>query len=193
MKPTPSSVFSAALVPWLLALAVAGATPARGLDDDPRDAFFEAVAALCGATFEGYSSFPAEPDDPFAGKLLVATVADCAGDEIRVPFAVGDDRSRTWILTRTSQGLRLQHDHRHDDGTPDDLTMYGGWATGDGSALSQSFAADDYTIELIPEAATNVWTLTLAADGDELTYYLERHAAPRFRATLARGPADGAD
>jgi hypothetical protein len=64
--------------------------------------------------------------------------------------------------------------------------MYGGWAVDGGSATSQSFAADDHTKDLVPEAATNVWTLTLSEDGEQLTYSLERHSRPRFRATLTR-------
>ena len=40
---------------------------------------------------------------------------------------VGEDRSRTWIVSVLSDGrLRLKHDHRHEDGEPDAITMYGG-------------------------------------------------------------------
>ncbi len=168
----------------LVLLGVATAAGAAGEDMDSREAFFERLSALCGAVFEGHSSFPEE--GPFVGKLLRAEIADCGASEIRIPFAVGDDRSRTWVLTRSEEGLLLRHDHRHEDGTPDEITMYGGWATEAGSAGSQSFAADAHTKELIPEAATNVWTLELDPDGRKLVYDLERHAAPRFRATLER-------
>ena len=166
-------------------LLVAGAPSEAGSE------FFERLRGLCGASFEGYSSFPPDPEHPFAGRRLVATVATCTETEIRIPFSVGEDRSRTWILARSERGLLLKHDHRHEDGTPDEVTMYGGWATGGGSALSQSFAADEHTRALLPEAATNVWTVSLAPDGSGLTYYLERHAEPRFKATLARvGPEE---
>jgi len=141
---------------------------------------------LCGAKFEGYSSFPDDPADAFAGKLLVAEVSVCRQDEIRIRFAVGEDRSRTWILSRDEKGLLLKHDHRHADGTPDDITMYGGWAIEGGSATSQSFAADKHTSDLIPAAATNVWTLSLDPKTGELTYYLERHGKPRFKAVLKK-------
>ena len=40
--------------------------------------------------------------------------------------------------------------------------------------------------KLVPEAATNEWFLTVTADGQQLTYYLERHGKPRFEATLQR-------
>lgn len=151
-----------------------------------RDAFFAKLRAACGASFEGASVFPRNPGDAFAGKRLVATVASCSDSEIRVPFVVGEDRSRTWVITKTGGGLQLKHDHRHADGTPDAQTMYGGMATETGSELSQSFAADDHTAKLIPAAATNVWTLSLSADGRTLTYYLERDGKPRFKADLIR-------
>jgi hypothetical protein len=168
----------AILLPFLLLpTAVAG-------ESDSRSSFFEGLAALCGSIFEGHSTFPPDPEHPFAGKLLSATIASCSESEIRVPFVVGADRSRTWVLTRSEEGLLLKHDHRHEDGTPDEITMYGGWASDTGSGLSQSFAADDHTKQLLPEASTNVWTLTLAPDGRGLTYYLERHAQPRFEAKL---------
>jgi hypothetical protein len=166
-------------------LVLLAATVASGNDGpSPRDAFFHRIASLCGSAFEGYSSFPPDPDHSFAGRLLVATVSVCTENEIRIPFAVGEDQSRTWILTRDDRGLLLKHDHRHEDGTPDEITMYGGWATEGGAERSQSFAADEHTAQLIPEAATNVWRLSLSADGRELTYYLERHSEPRFEATL---------
>lgn len=175
------------LIPVLLVVTLA---PVAAGASDARDEFFENIANLCGSSFEGYSSFPPDPDHAFAGQLLVATVASCSASEIRVPFVVGENRSRTWILTRSDRGLSLKHDHRHEDGTPDEITMYGGWAGEEGSAWSQSFAADEHTRELIPAAATNVWTLSLAPDGSGLTYALERHSKPRFEATLTLGSSD---
>ena len=165
---------------------VASGSSAQSVGTDSRAAFFEAVAGLCAVGFEGAMSFPDDPEHAFAGKLLVAQIAECSPSEIRIPFAVGEDRSRTWILSLGEAGLLLKHDHRHADGTPDEITMYGGWATEGGTALTQSFPADEATAELIPAAATNVWTLALAADGSSLTYSLERHGEPRFAATLRR-------
>lgn len=153
---------------------------------DAQARFFEALRGQCGQRFEGEMSFPPDPKHDFAGKRLVAHVASCTSEVVRVPFQVGEDRSRTWVFTRSASGLELKHDHRHADGTPDEVTMYGGMAQGAGSALSQSFAADEYTGKLIKGAATNVWTVTLSADGRQLTYHLERDARPRFTAVLRR-------
>lgn len=158
------------------------ATPEAG----PQQQFFSGVSALCGARFEGQSTFPEDPGDAFRGKRLVAIIEDCGKDQIRIPFRVGDDHSRTWILSRVGGGIELKHDHRHADGTPDEVTLYGGTTNQAGSELAQSFPADDYTAQLIPEAATNEWFITLSADGEELIYYLERHGKPRFKAELHR-------
>ncbi|MBK8285411.1 MAG: hypothetical protein IPK97_11345 [Ahniella sp.] len=152
----------------------------------PQDEFFAGLRALCGARFEGAMTFPESGSDDFSGKLLVAEFSGCAEREMRIPFVVGDNRSRTWVFSHLDEGLRLQHDHRHADGTPDEVTLYGGFASDSGTALSQSFPADAYTAGLIPDAATNVWTISLNASGDELTYHLERHQKPRFTAKLKR-------
>lgn len=153
-----------------------------------QQAFFDQVQSMCGARFEGESVFPDDPGDGFRGQLLVAVIETCGADEIRIPFVVGSDASRTWLLTRTVNGLQLKHDHRHADGTPDEVTLYGGVAIEAGSPLSQSFPADSYTAELIPEASTNKWFLSLSADGQQLTYYLERHGKARFKAVLNKQP-----
>lgn len=169
----------------LLAAAVPVHAHAAG-KPDAKAQFFARLTALCGATFEGASVFPRDAGDAFAGKKLVARVATCTADEVRVPFLVGADRSRTWVFKKIGNGLELKHDHRHDDGTPDEQTMYGGMANDKGSASVQSFEADAYTAKLIPAASTNVWTVTLAPDGKSMSYYLERDAKPRFKADLVR-------
>lgn len=151
-----------------------------------QDAFFSNISDLCGARFEGASVFPDDPEDSFHGKTLVAIIETCSDQAIRIPFHVGKDMSRTWVLSRVDGGLELKHDHRHPDGTPDEVTLYGGTTTNSGTAFSQSFPADDYTAKLLPEAASNEWSLTLSADSSRLTYYLERHGKPRFKATLKR-------
>jgi len=69
----------------------------------PSDVFFQRIASLCGQSFAGRivadTPVPAAPD-PFVGKALVMHVRECSGGELRIPFHVGDDRSRTWVITR---------------------------------------------------------------------------------------------
>lgn len=148
---------------------------------DAREAFFENLGRLCGQRFEGRAVHSATENDPMLAARLVMHVETCTAHEIRIPFRVGEDRSRTWVLTRSDDALLLKHDHRHADGTPDEITMYGGWARADGTALRQSFPADEATAAMLPAAATNVWTLELEP-GRRFVYDLTRHGLPRFRA-----------
>jgi len=129
-----------------------------------QEAFWAAITAYCGRAYEGRVALStgSAGDTAMAGKRLVMHVRDCNPGEIRIPFHVGDDRSRTWVLTRTPTGLRLKHDHRHQDGTPDAITQYGGDTRGPGAANSQSFPADAHTISLNPVFGTNVWTMEIA-------------------------------
>jgi len=151
-------------------------------DADPQDAFWAALAGLCGQAFEGAVAESNPPDTAFAASTLVMHVRECSDSVIRIPFHVGEDRSRTWVLTRTAAGLRLKHDHRHPDGTEDDVTQYGGDTAEPGSATRQSFPADAHTAALLPAAATNVWTIEL--DPARLfAYALRREGTDRrFRA-----------
>ena len=135
----------------------------------PADVFFAEVGALCGKAFEGrIVSPPVAADASFAGKRLVMHVRDCAPGTIRIPFHVGEDRSRTWVLTRTpTGGITLKHDHRHEDGSPDTQTMYGGTTLTPGTATRQEFPADAYSKALfvrgnIPQSATNVWAMEVS-------------------------------
>lgn len=169
-----------------LALVTAPSLGSAQESQDARGRFFMTLKGLCGARYEGAKTYPPDSTDSFAGKLLVATITSCTETEIRVPFLVGEDRSRTWVFTRSAGSLRLQHDHRHADGTPDSVTMYGGMARATGTPLAQSFGADEYTAKLIPAAGTNVWTVSLSSDTNTLTYHLERDAKPRFTAVLTR-------
>ncbi|MCB1582972.1 MAG: hypothetical protein R3E90_06990 [Marinicella sp.] len=149
-----------------------------------QETFFDNLSNLCGQVFTGASTYPDDPDHDFAGKLLIANFSSCSVDEIRVKFKVGQDQSRTWIITQSEQGLLLKHDHRHADGTPDEITNYGGWANNQGNSWRQFFVADSETAELIPAAATNVWMLEYQPRSQILTYDLKRHDQPRYQAQL---------
>ncbi|HSP83001.1 MAG TPA: hypothetical protein VLN72_04665, partial [Gillisia sp.] len=91
---------------------------------------------------------------------------------ITIPFYVGEDKSRTWVLTFENDRIKLKHDHRHEDGSEDKITQYGGTSTNSGSPNLQFFPADAETAELIGYAATNVWWITL--DENTFTYNLKR-------------------
>jgi hypothetical protein len=145
----------------------------------PHEQFWRQLQTLCDGAYEGKVLEAPPADTTFAGKRLVMHVRECGAREIRIPFHVGEDRSRTWVITRTSMGLVLKHDHRHEDGTPDKVTQYGGpsWARPP-SARRLEFPADKETIALIPEARTNIWTLEIDP-GKAFVYALRREGTDR--------------
>jgi len=171
----------------LMLLAVFPAAAAAS--PDPSGAFWSAVSGLCGQAFEGELIESPEGEDDFVGKRLVMHVRECSDDVIRIPFMVGDDRSRTWVLTRQAGRIELKHDHRHEDGSHDEVTMYGGRATNTVTAGAQYFPADQQTRALIEPAFSNVWTMRVAPD-KTFTYGLWRLGTPRvFRIDFHLGEA----
>ncbi len=144
------------------------------------DAFLDALRQHCGQAFAGriIANEPAEPNDPFEGKALVMHVRECADDAVKVPFHVGDDNSRTWVITRTDTGLRLKHDHRHEDGSEDAMTQYGGDTASEGTAQRQEFPVDQFSIDMFNEqgravSTTNTWAIEIEP-GKRYLYELSR-------------------
>jgi hypothetical protein len=153
----------------------------------PADAFLARIAAHCGQAFAGriVANEPAMPDDPFDGKALVMHVRECSPAELKVPFHVGEDHSRTWVLTRTPAGLRLKHDHRHEDGSDDAVTMYGGDTAAPGTEVRQEFPVDDYSIEMflregLAASVTNTWAMEIEP-GQRFLYELSRPGGRLFQ------------
>lgn len=144
----------------------------------PADEFFARIGALCGQSFAGRVVTTDAADAAFSSETLVMQVRECDGNEIRVPFHVGENRSRTWVIARTDTGLRLKHDHRHEDGSEDALTQYGGDTIGDGVISRQEFPADEASKTLfrannIPASVDNVWAVEIEP-GRMFAYELRR-------------------
>ena len=163
--------FQAAAVSALIA-GCASAPPAP-----PQEAFFAAVRAHCGNAYAGRLVTGEAADADMAGASLVMEVRACSDDEIRIPFHVGEDRSRTWVLTRTADGLRLKHDHRHEDGSEDTLTQYGGDTASAGTPSRQEFPADQFSKDLFLRegravSVVNVWAVEI--DAARFAYELRR-------------------
>ena len=155
---------------------------------DAGEQFMTTLQSMCGQRFEGALSYAIDPNNPYVGQKMSTEIV-CTQTGVRLPVTVGADLSRTWILTRIAAGLDLRHDHRHPDGTPEAVTMYGGLASDGGSALTQSFLADGITFKLFPGSETNRWTLSFSDDRSVLTYHLDRHAKPRIEFVMRRiGP-----
>jgi len=175
-------------IPALTALAVLSLTlPACASAveaDAPYEVFFANLGELCGKRFEGRVVSTDAADADFANKRLVMHVRDCSQGEIRIPFAVGEDRSRTWVVTKGDVNLRLKHDHRHEDGTTDVLHWYGGTAADEGETERQEFPVDAESIALFEAngasvSTTNVWAMEVHPD--RMFAYELRRANRHFR------------
>lgn len=173
----PSSPPAAPAAPAPETAAVSSAPDAATA---PVDEFMARISSHCGQAFAGtiVANEPPNPDDPFAGKALVMHVRECGTEQLKVPFHVGDDHSRTWVLTRTESGLQLKHDHRHEDGSDDAVTMYGGDTAEPGSAQRQEFPVDQESRDLFEReglnvSVTNTWAMEIEP-GQRFVYELSR-------------------
>lgn len=164
----------------LLMLAGCATVP----DRSPADQWFAQLEGLCGRAFEGRVVSTDAADASFAGQRLVMHVRQCTDDEIKIPFHVGEDRSRTWVISRAASSLRLKHDHRHEDGSSDALTMYGGDSRGGGTMVRQEFPADAESIAMFTEQGrsvsnSNVWAVEVSEAA--FAYELRRPPGPGQR------------
>ncbi|GGD59814.1 hypothetical protein GRI62_00520 [Erythrobacter arachoides] len=171
----------------LPALALAGcATPPPGAAL-PQEAFWQALTSHCGQSYTGALASNQAADADMAGQPMVMHVRSCNAARIEVPFHVRQadgtwDRSRTWVFTRTADGLRLKHDHRHADGSADVLTMYGGDTAAPGTGLAQDFPVDAESVALFLRedravSVTNVWRVEVdpaGTPGARFAYQLSR-------------------
>lgn len=128
------------------------------------DNFFANISIHCGKAFQGKVTVDNAKSDGFNNKALIMHIRKCSNSQLEIPFHVGDDASRTWIITKTGSGLSLKHDHRHEDGSHDETTMYGGHTNDAGWAQVQSFPADEYSKQLfvktgIPQSVGNTWQM----------------------------------
>ena len=151
---------------------------------DPQDAFFAALSARCGQAYAGRLASDDAADADMRGKAMVMHIRHCTPDRIEIPFHIeglgpdgGWDRSRTWVISRSATGLRLKHDHRHADGTPDAVTLYGGDTANRGTATRQTFPVDAESIAMFNAtgravSTTNIWSVETSHTG--FTYGLDR-------------------
>ena len=187
---TPARLLIAlAAIPALASCATMWRTPA------PHEAFWQALSSHCGKAFAGRMVSDEAPDADMRGAAMVMHVRECSPAGIAVPFHVQRadgswDRSRTWLITRVGtldnpgRGLRLKHDHRHEDGTPDAMTLYGGDTAAPGTTSMQEFPVDAESIALFRAegrtvSVTNVWRVEVTPTGS---------AQPRFAYQLLRQP-----
>ena len=161
----------------LLALLVGGCATSH-TNMPPADQFFQKLSALCGKSFDGKLAAGDDSDASFATAKIRAHVRTCTAREVQIAFDVGDDRSRTWIITRTDDGLRLKHRHMLKNGTEDPVSQYGGDNIMPGTASRQEFPADAHSKMMFMKEGravsnSNVWAFEVEPQRT-LTYELKR-------------------
>lgn len=142
--------------------------------------FLTSYSDYCGHAYEGETTLAdIGGGEAFEGVRLLMVLKECDEEMVRIPFYVGDDRSRTWIVQMKDGKLHLSHDHRYEDGTEHDNNFYGGFADEQGTVLKQFFPADERTIEDRPERSINTWSKEF--DLAELTYYYRLYLNDELR------------
>lgn len=173
MTPQPAS---RALRFALAGTAITALSACQVPEPTPQDQFFAAFEPYCGNSYAAEVVADNQPSEAWQQELVVH-IRDCEANTIRMPLHVGEDRSRTWVLTRTEKGLDFQHIHLHEDGTPDAVSPYGGHTIASGDAQMQAFPVDNASKALFVEnglevSTTNTWILSF--DGDVMYYELTR-------------------
>lgn len=136
-------------------------------------AFLNNLASLCGKSFQGRQVYMQPGRESWADKSLVMHVSVCEDTHVHIPFHIDEDQSRTWMFMVDEGKLRFRHDHRHEDGTPEDQTLYGGFSDGSGDAFKQYFPADEYTQTLLTDTLSRQWNVLLNDDLSKFTYQLQ--------------------
>ncbi|MEX1222430.1 MAG: hypothetical protein WEA82_10005 [Idiomarina sp.] len=151
--------------------------PNAGVSGNVQQQFLANITAYCGKAFEG-EVVSDDTDDSVWQQRLVMHIRDCVADEVKIPLHVGEDRSRTWVISETDTGLQLQHIHLHEDGTPDATSPYGGHTNEPGTANQQAFPVDEasktiFAANDLIASQKNTWTITFI-DDNTFSYKLSR-------------------
>lgn len=181
-----AALLLALLLPFALPAGAAADPPGAGDPLDRQRGFFENLRAMCGQTFGGRTILAPVTDETFEPARLYMVVEQCEGDEIRVPFIVGEDDSRTWVFQMREDGLTFFHEHLRPDGSAHDVSGFGGHASPQGTATFQSFP-DFRATEETPPAEHRIWRLRIDAENHLFVYYLDRGGAPAYRLVFYLG------
>ena len=133
------------------------------------DSFIQELAPYCGKSFHGKLVSSDPQDATFAAATITLTLESCTADEVHMPLAVGENTSRTWVITDRETYLTLQHMHLHEDGTEDKVSRYGGDSAVSKKARRQEFLADDFSKNVflknsLEPSIDNVWAMELSED-----------------------------
>jgi hypothetical protein len=178
-------------------LSVAGLVAACQPSAQNESGFLANYERYCGHAYAGENThLDLGENHVLEGASLLMILDHCVEDEVRIPFYVNDDRSRTWIVQETERGLHLSHDHRYPDGTEHDANMYGGYADHEGDALTQYFPADERTIQDRPGREINRWAKSFDHEAERYYYRLYLRDTLRYEAVFDLSsplPVDVAD
>lgn len=134
--------------------------------------FWDAIAPYCDQAFEGEATSLRPGDEGFAEDGVRVHIRRCQDSRLMMPLKVGDDRSRTWVLERHPWGVTLKHQHRHEDGSADAVSNYGGLARPPADGTTLDFPVDDETRAMLPRAGGHTWSL--AIEDETLVYELRQ-------------------
>lgn len=166
-------LFSLSLLSCLIAGPVQAGSGAVDELEPEQQAFWQKLERLCGQAFAGrVDDVTAYYRDALVGRELVAQGVSCSDERIHIALHVDDNRSRNWILTIAEGTIRLKHDHRHRDGTEEEISQYGGDAPVPGLPQRQIFRADAHTADILPERADNFWFMDFV---DDATFHYGVH------------------
>lgn len=145
---------------------------------DAQEAFWSNLVGHCGQAFAGRLVRRPDGSEMFSGEeALVVHFRECGEERLGLPFHIDEDRSRTWVFTRTTAGLDLRHDHRLENGAPDPKsTWYGAPTWEDGSANRQEFLR-----ETPADGVRTGWRVEILP-GERYTYGTIRDGDWNFRA-----------
>ena len=147
---------------------------------ESHQAFIRNLNNLCGNSYQGEQTYRSHHGESWAERKMIMHVTVCEEDRVFIPFHIDEDRSRTWMFLSENGRLRFRHQHLHEDGTHEDDSMYGGYATDEGTAFIQYFPADDFTAEVIPGGEGNLWTVSMDEELTRFSYRLDRDGEKRF-------------
>ena len=149
-----------------------------GISSTADGAFLTQLRQYCGEAYLGEIVTTDSADDSWRKERIAMHVRDCTDDEVKIALHVGEDRSRTWILRYEDDHLALRHDHRHEDGTADAVTYYGGLAeTITPNRLT--FPADQSTKDIFDRANisvsnANIWAVEIDRSNKLFAYEMTR-------------------
>jgi uncharacterized protein (DUF885 family) len=160
-----------------------------------QDIFFDSIKAQCGNAFSG-SVEDSSNSAAYNGRKFVLHIRDCSDTQIKMPLHIDDNSSRILVLTKSDGSIKLQHDHRHADGSSDALTLYGGYSSADSTGSVTNFPESAESIAITKAHAPtrtypSVWSIILSSE--DITYQVVRPGRTiktkfKFTDTVAHPP-----